>query len=304
LKRITGGRRIALSVPWCRLGSLRPPSACESAWPALQGAHHHLGARRDVGRRRHRLLDVVPDAPGAIEGDRLGGRVVARRQEGLDAVGERVESGRRGQERRQAEGQLGIADRPLRDQVGTDEAELASVIERDQRRAADFRAGAGGGRDGDDRRHGGGNPADAAQDRGELLQRLVVGGEQRHALAEVDGRAAAGGNDAVALVLAIDRKRGVGRRFRRVGWHVEEGDRARRAEREDLRDQSGPLQPAVADDQRPLDAERLQLVRQRLQCAGFELDGGEVGDRRHLASYPCDPPEIGGWKESPMSHGK
>ena len=99
----------------------------------------------------------------------------------------------------QAERQLGIADRALRDQMRADEAELAAVGERQQRRAADLRAGAGGGRHRDDRRDRGADPREPAIDRRIVLERAGVGGEQRHALGEVDRRAAADRDDPVAF---------------------------------------------------------------------------------------------------------
>ena len=126
--------------------------------PALERAHHHLGPRREVAAVGTSPFEVAPDPPGAVERDRLGRRIVARRQERLDAVRQRVEPGRRGEPRRQPEGQLRIADRPLRDQVRADEAELAAVGERQQRRPPDLRAGPRRRRDGDHRRDRRGDP--------------------------------------------------------------------------------------------------------------------------------------------------
>ena len=122
---------------------------------AFERAHHHLGAGGEVAAVGEGALEAAPDAAGAVERDRFGGRVVAGGEEGLDAVRERVEAGGGGEAGRQAEGELGIADRALRDQVRADEAELAGVGEGEERGAADLGAGAGGGRDGDDRGDGG-----------------------------------------------------------------------------------------------------------------------------------------------------
>ena len=86
---------------------------------------------------RDRALDVAPDAAGAVERDRLGRRIDARRQEGLDAMRERVEAGRGGQHRAAGRASApGSQMRALRDEMRADEAELAAVGERQQRRAA------------------------------------------------------------------------------------------------------------------------------------------------------------------------
>ena len=77
-------------------------------------------------------------------------------------------------------------------------AELAAVGERQQRRAPDLRAGPRRRRNRDHRRDRGRDPPEPAVDGGILLQRPLVGRQQRHALGEVDRRAAAQRHDPVA----------------------------------------------------------------------------------------------------------
>jgi hypothetical protein len=133
---------------------------------ALQGRHHHLLAGIAVAAIPDRALDGADRTGEAIKGDRLGRRVVARREIGLHAMGDRIHAGGGGEPGRQAEGQLRVADGGLRDQMRADEAELAAVGQRDQRGAANFAAGPGSCRDRDHRRGGGRDLGDAAQDRG------------------------------------------------------------------------------------------------------------------------------------------
>jgi hypothetical protein len=118
--------------------------------------------------------------------------------------------------------QLRIADRPLRDEVRADEAELPPVVEGDERGAADLGAGAGGGRDGDHRGDRRRDLRQAAEDRGIGLDRPGMGGKERHALGEVDRRAAAHRDDAVAAALGIDGERGDGGRLGGVRRDIKE----------------------------------------------------------------------------------
>ena len=127
LNRTTVGLRIALSVPWCSLSWRIAPSAWLSEWTApspfwkrqaaFEGRHHHLSARRHVAAIDHGPLQMAPDAPRPVERNRLGRRNVARREQGLDAVGHRIEPGRGGERRRQPERQLRVADDPIADEV-------------------------------------------------------------------------------------------------------------------------------------------------------------------------------------------
>ena len=47
-------------------------------------------------------------------------------------------------------------------------------------------------------------------------------------------------------------------------------------------DQSGPLEPAIAHDQRSRDAELVKLLGEGRHGAGAELDRREIGDDRHV----------------------
>ena len=93
-----------------------------------------------------------------------------------------------------------------------------------------------------------------------------MGGEERDALGKVDRRAAADGDQSVAEIVAIG---GVRRRdggFGRVGRNLEEYRRILGQQRQGLVEKAGRRDAAVADDQRPLDAESLDFLGQRLQA--------------------------------------
>ena len=131
--------------------------------PAFERRHHHLASRIPIGAVLDRPDKIASRPAGTVQGDRLGGRIVARRQIGLDAVGQRIHPRRGCQERGQAHGEVRVADGSLGNEVGRDEAELAPVREGHQGGAADLAACAGGGRDGDDRRHRVGDLGNAAE---------------------------------------------------------------------------------------------------------------------------------------------
>ena len=121
---------------------------------ALRRGAHHLQPRVAVAAVARGALDVRPAARQAVERDAVGRRVEGRRHEGFHAVRDRVHAGGRGQQRRQAERELGVADRGLGHQVPGMEAELAPVVEDDDRAARHLAAGAGGGGHGDQRHAG------------------------------------------------------------------------------------------------------------------------------------------------------
>src|SRR4051794_18131694 len=98
-----------------------------------------------------RLFEISPDTSGSIERNRLSRWIEARREEGLNAVRQRIEPGGRGQGRRQTESELRITDRPPGNQMRADEPELATIVQRDERCATHFRARSRRRRDCDER---------------------------------------------------------------------------------------------------------------------------------------------------------
>ena len=219
----------------------------------------------------------------AVERDRLGRRVVARRQIGLDAMGERVHAGRCRQHRRQAHGEVRVADRALRNEMRRDEAELSPVPERDQRRAADLAAGAGRRRNGDDRRHGLGDLRRCRRELRRSSQAAPVGRPQGDRLGEIDRRAAADGDEAVAFARLVDGDRGFRRFLGRVRRNVVEHRRAAQRRRRLLQplDQADGDHAGIGDDHRSLDLEVDEILAEARDGAKVEADGGQVADETH-----------------------
>ena len=136
--------------------------------------------------------------PHAFQRDAVGHRVVARRAVGFQAVRERIHAGAGGDEGRHADGQCRVADGDGRQQFRVEDDLLrVRCLVGQHAGAADFRAGAGGGRHGDDR-------GDARCWRGSTSRRhprnprrTGLAGHEGDHLAEVERRAAAKGDDAV-----------------------------------------------------------------------------------------------------------
>ncbi|MCY1356613.1 hypothetical protein D9M68_602120 [compost metagenome] len=153
---------------------------------ALHRCAHHVQPRIAVPAVAGGALDMGPAALQAVQRDAVGGRVEGGGQVGLDAVGDRVHAGGRGQSGRQAQRQFRIADGRPGQQVPRMEAQLAPVVENDDRAARHFAAGARGGRHGDQRRGLFGDFGAAAFDGGIGGQLARVRGEDGDALGQVD----------------------------------------------------------------------------------------------------------------------
>jgi hypothetical protein len=87
-----------------------------------------------------------------------------------------------------------------------------------------------------------------------------MGGKQRHALGEVDGRAPADGDDAVAALAAILFQRRDHRPLGGVGRRIEEHRRLGRQMRQRLGHQPGCKHAAIGDQQRPVEPELLHRL--------------------------------------------
>jgi len=154
--------------------------------PALQRGHHHVPARLPVGAVRDRRTDPAGGAARTVQRDGVGRHVVARRQEGFDAMRQRIHPGGGGQPGRQPQRQFRIADRHPGNHVGRDEGELAAVTQGDQGSPADLTAGPGRRRHRGERCDGGRDLRQPPENRGVLLQRAVMVRHQRDTLGEID----------------------------------------------------------------------------------------------------------------------
>ncbi|MDR6357779.1 hypothetical protein Q3H58_004450 [Pseudomonas psychrotolerans] len=216
---------------------------------ALQRGAEHLGPRLDIARLVESQFQIAPGTPQAIQGDAFGRRIEAGSQEGLDAMRHRVHARGRGQVGRQAERQGRIADRHARYHIGREDAHLAAIVENDDGATTDLAAGAGGGGNGHDGHRGRGDPGQASLDEREILQRSRMAGGHRDGLGQVDGRASADGDDAVAVgrmeaghALAGCSLGGVGRSG------VEHLVSRQRIQLQQLPDEAGRYHSTVGDD--------------------------------------------------------
>ena len=176
-----------------------------------------MSAPSRVARRQ-----VLLDQARAFDGDAFGHRMVAGRAIGFEAMRQRVHARRRRQIGRQADRQLGIADRDRRHHLRMED-DLLGVgrLLRDDAGAADLGAGAGGGRHGDDRRDAvriGARPPVA--DVLEVPHRPRLAGHEGDDLADVERRAAAERDDAVVAAGAEDGDAGGDVAFDRIGLDV------------------------------------------------------------------------------------
>ena len=140
----------------------------------------------------------------ALGGDAVGHRVEAGRAIGLEAVRQSVHAGGGGDVRRQAEGELRIEDDDGRQHLRVEDDLLhARRLVEDHPGAADFGAGAGGGRHRDDRRDPGGIGArPPIRLVLEIPERPALARHEGDHLADVERAAAAEGDDAVVAAVA------------------------------------------------------------------------------------------------------
>jgi hypothetical protein len=252
--------------------------------PAFERAHQHFRPGPNIASIGTRRVDVPPDAARSIEGDRFGRGVEARREERFDAMGQRIQPCRGGQERRKADGELRIAHRASRNEMRADEPELAAIVERDEGRAAYFRARSCCRGYRDDGRNGAGDSGDAPVDRGVGFERSRMACQQRHTFGEIDRRAASHRAEAIAPVSLVHRQCRARCRFGRVGGHVEKHRRARRTKPLDSPYEPRFRKPAIAHNQRMRTADGRQLIGQGRQCSGTELNCRQIGNRCHVST--------------------
>jgi len=132
----------------------------------------------------HRLVEIACQQAQRFAGQQVGHRVLLQRAGvGLDGMHHGVDAGSGGHGRRQAEGEIRIQQRQIRQQQRRDHAHLGRLAGGDDGDLRDLGAGAGGGRHLDQRQALALGIADAV----DVLQRL--GGarmrQQRHQLGDV-----------------------------------------------------------------------------------------------------------------------
>ena len=249
---------------------------------ALHRGAHHVQAGLAVTAITRGALNVGPAACQAIERDAVGRGVECRRHEGLHAVSNGVHAGGCGQLRRQAQGELRVADRGPGHQVPRMKTQFASVVHNQYGTARYLAAGAAGGGHGDDGRHPLADAGRAAFDGGVVGEWPLVRGCDGHALCAVDGAAATQGDQAVAGVSAVDggggAHGGLGRVRRGL---VKHRHRPARQDIERPLQQTGGLDAGVSHHQRAADADALALLPEQGERAKVELDLGDVVDEGH-----------------------
>ena len=191
---------------------------------AHRGRRHHVSARLNVGSVGHHTRQVFLHEADAFDSDAVGHRVVTGRAIGFEAMREGVHAGARGQMGRQADSQLGIANRDHRHHLRVKDHLLGMRRGMgDDARATDFGAGARGRRNRDDGRDargvGAGPPvADVL----EVPHRPSLTDHERDDLAHIERGTAAEGDDAVMSARAIRGDTGLDVVIHRIGLHLAE----------------------------------------------------------------------------------
>ena len=222
------------------------------------------------------------DQPHAFQRDPLAERMEEGAAIGFQAVRQRIHAGPRRDLGRQADGEFRIGNHHL-GQHQRVEDDLLGVVAGigDDRGAADLRAGAGGGRHGDDRRDAvriGARPPVLAIL--EIEDRARLAGHEGDQLADVHGRAAAEGDDAVmaAGLVGGDAVLEVLQRRIAVDLGEDRDGNLRLLQDVERRGHDRQVDKArIGDQQRPGDAGCGKRIGQFGDAAGTEADGGRIG---------------------------
>ena len=165
------------------------------------------------------VADVAAEQPQRLAGEAVGDDVLLElRGVGLDGVHHRVDAGGGGDRSRQADGQLGVEDGPVRQELRRDDAFLLGGAGGDDRDRRDLGTGAGGGRREHKRQPLTLDQADAV----DVRDRLVRGCEHRDQLRGVERAAAADRHDAVDALAPRLLDRADDHRLGRIGDDVGE----------------------------------------------------------------------------------
>ena len=184
------------------------------------------------------LADVAAKQPQRLARQAVGDDVLlVLRGVGLDGVHHRVDAGGGGDGGGKADGQLGVEDRPVGQELRRDDALLLGGAGGDDRDRRDLGAGAGGGRREHQRQPLALDQADAV----DVADRLVRAGEHRDELRGVERAAAADRHDAVDALRAGLRRR------RRGSSPRADRRRRRRRSRPRRRRRARPLSAGVGE---------------------------------------------------------
>ncbi len=161
--------------------------------------------------------------------------------------------------------------------------QLTSVFDDQGRPARHLAAAAGGGRHGDQRRHGVGNAIAAPFDRRIARQPTRVRGGERRAFREIDGRTSTHGDQSVAIMVPVARRGGHDHGLGRVGGRVVEHGNVARAEHVQRALHKARRDDAlVRDDQRAADTDPRAFRGQSGERIVAEVDVGQVVDVGHI----------------------
>ena len=276
--------------------------------PRLRRAEHHALARGGVARLGIGGADVLADQLHRRQRERIGERIGALGDIGLQRVGEAVHAGVGGGARRHGVGEFVIHDRRQRQRAEAGDQHLLVMFRvGDDGEAGALAAGAGGGGDGDDRQR-----SVVGGDRRLVVAHLAaaggrVGGEDRHRLGGVDRRAAAEADQAVVAVPGAQfGDAGLDHRVGRVGDGVGEhpgGDAGGGQGFQRALDQAGGDHDRVGHHQRAGQAELAQDLGDLAHRAAADQQEAGRGDGGVDGGHGRVPP---GWSrdglDSPQRH--
>ena len=237
------------------------------------GAEQHFAPRLDVAtvahgseqRAAHQRQRLARQQP------RDGIAVGVQRGIGLDGMDHGVDAGRRGDMRRQAERQRGIEDGDVGEKHRRDDAHLLAGRRRDDRDRRDLRAGAGRGRNEDERQPAALDLADAI----DVVEPLLAAREHRDQLGDIERGAAAEADDARDGSATRFGGGGVDHGLGRVGLDIgeEHGLDPGRGEAGDGAIDDAGTDHAGIGDEHDAGADALARHRaERVKSAGAELD--------------------------------
>src|ERR1700677_537972 len=209
----------------------------------------------------------------SFQRDAVARRMKYRGSERFEAVDQGVRAGGGGQFGRQPAGQFRVQNDQAGEEGGMKDDLFASLLD-DDGTAADFAAGAGGGRDGDT-----GREAAPIGLKVKWEERLAgVFEAETNDLADIERAAAAEGADAVTLALAI--ASGGGGDIFDAGLGMDAGKNGPFAAGDFFERFKGisAEQSGIGDNERFVHAESGQMPGQFLEAAGTEADGRGKGE--------------------------
>ena len=187
---------------------------------ALERAHHHAPARFTIRAIAGRALDVRVEPAQAIKRDRVERRVEGRRTVRLNAVRQGIHACCRRHGWRKAQRELRVANRGAHDGRATD-ARLDAIVKNDHRRAPDFASTSCCRRHQHDGRWIDDGPG-ARIAVAVLPERRRVAAHHGDCLGQIEGRATAYPDDAVAAKRGVTPVPRIDSPFRGIRWRLVE----------------------------------------------------------------------------------